>query len=162
KLHIAQKYLLKKEMEAHGLTKDNIELPEQVIRTIIRKYTKEAGVRNLEREIATICRKTAKEIALKGKDKKIRITQGGLEKSLGVPKFRFGLAEEKDEVGMVTGLAWTEFGGELLSTEVTIMPGKGKLIITGKLGDVMQESAQAAMSYVRSRAMLFGLDKDFY
>ncbi len=162
KLHIAERYLLKKEMEAHGLTNENIELPEQALRMIIRRYTKEAGVRNLEREIATVCRKVAKEIALKGRDKKIRVTVKALEKYLGVQKFRFGLAEEKDEIGMVTGLAWTEFGGELLSTEVTIMPGKGKLIITGKLGDVMQESAQAAMSYVRSRAMAFGFDKDFY
>ncbi|HEX5033905.1 MAG TPA: endopeptidase La, partial [bacterium] len=162
KLHIAERYLLKKEMEAHGITKDNIELPEKTLRTVIRRYTKEAGVRNLEREIAAISRKVAKEIALKGRDKKIRVTQTALEKYLGVPKYRFGLAEERDEVGMVTGLAWTEFGGELLTTEVTIMPGKGKLIITGKLGDVMQESAQAAMSYVRSRAMLFGFDKDFY
>jgi ATP-dependent Lon protease len=162
KLHIAERYLLKKQMEAHGITKDNIELPEHTIRSVIRRYTKEAGVRNLEREIATISRKVAKEVALKGRDKKIRVMPKTLEKYLGVPKFRFGSAEEKDEVGMVTGLAWTEFGGELLTTEVTIMPGKGKLIITGKLGDVMQESAQAAMSFVRSRAMLFGLDKDFY
>jgi len=162
KLHIAQRYLQKKEMEAHGITKDNIELPEPVLRAVIRKYTKESGVRNLEREIATISRKVAKEVAMKGRDKKIRVTMKALEKYLGVPKYRFGLAEEKDEIGMVTGLAWTEFGGELLTTEVTIMPGKGKLIITGKLGDVMQESAQAAMSYVRSRAMLFGFEKDFY
>ncbi|MDL1870918.1 endopeptidase La [Deltaproteobacteria bacterium PRO3] len=162
KLHIAQRYLMKKEMEAHGITKDNIELPEPVLRQVIRRYTKESGVRNLEREIATICRKVAKEIAAKGRDKKIRVTMKALESYLGVPKYRYGLAEEKDEVGMVTGLAWTEFGGELLTTEVTIMPGKGKLIITGKLGDVMQESAQAAMSYVRSRAMQFGFDKDFY
>ncbi len=162
KLHIAERYLMKKEMEAHGVTKDNIDIPELAIRSIIRRYTKEAGVRNLEREIATVCRKVAKEVALKGRDKKVRVNAKGLEKYLGVPKFRFGLVEEKDEIGMVTGLAWTEFGGELLTTEVTIMPGKGKLIITGKLGDVMQESAQAAMSYVRSRAMIFGLEKDFY
>jgi ATP-dependent Lon protease len=162
KLHIAQKYLIKKEMEAHGLTQENIDIPEQAIITVVRRYTKEAGVRNLEREIATLCRKVAKEIALKGRDKKIRITPKALEKHLGVPKYRFGLAEERDEIGLVNGLAWTEFGGELLTTEVTVMPGKGKLIVTGKLGDVMQESAQAAMSYVRSRAMLFGFDKDFY
>ncbi len=162
KLNISERYLLKKEMEAHGLTKDNIEVSEVVLRMIIRRYTKEAGVRNLEREIATICRKVAKEVALKGRDKKIRVTHKALENFLGVPKFRFGLAEEQDEIGLVNGLAWTEFGGELLTTEVTVMPGKGKLIVTGKLGDVMQESAQAAMSYVRSRAMLLGFEKDFY
>jgi ATP-dependent Lon protease len=162
KLHIAKKYLVKKQKEAHGLTDENIEISDPVIKSIIRHYTKEAGVRNLEREIASVCRKVAKEIAKKGRDKKIRISVKGLEKFLGVQKFRYGLAEEKDEVGITTGLAWTEFGGELLSTEVSIMPGKGKLIITGKLGDVMQESAQAAMSYVRTRATSFGLDKDFY
>lgn len=162
KLHIAKKYLVKKELEMHGLTEANIDLPDLVLKTIIRRYTKEAGVRNLEREIATVCRKVAKEIATRGKDKKIRVSLHGLQKLLGVPKFHYGLAEERDEVGMVNGLAWTEFGGELLPTEVSIMPGKGKLIITGKLGDVMQESAQAAMSYVRTRSMSLGLDKDFY
>ncbi len=162
KLHIAQKYLIPKEMEAHGLTKENLEITEPTIRSVVRVYTKEAGVRNLERELATICRKVAKEIALKGRDKKVRVSPNLLEKQLGVPKYRYGLAEEKDEIGLVTGLAWTEFGGELLTTEVTIMPGKGKLIVTGKLGDVMQESAQAAMSYIRSRAIQFGFDKDFY
>lgn len=162
KLNICRRYLLPKQMDAHGLTKDNIEVPDSVLRTVIQRYTKEAGVRNLEREMATICRKVAREISLKGKDKKIRMSLNTLEKFLGVPKFRFGLAEEKDEVGLVNGLAWTEFGGELLTTEVTVMPGKGKLIVTGKLGDVMQESAQAAMSYVRSRAMALGFDKDFY
>ncbi len=162
KLHISQRYLIKKQKETHGLSDENIEFSDAVIKSIIRHYTKEAGVRNLEREIATICRKVAKEIASKGKDKKIRITSLNISKYLGVHKFRYGLAEEKDEVGMTTGLAWTEFGGELLSTEVSILPGKGKLIITGKLGDVMQESAQAAMSYVRSRSMSLGLDRDFY
>ncbi len=162
KLHIANKYLIRKQKEAHGLTDDNIDISETVIRTVIRRYTREAGVRNLEREVATICRKAAKEIAEKGKDKKIRITGQNLPKYLGIPKFRYGLAEEKDEIGTTTGLAWTEFGGELLSTEVSIMPGRGKFIITGKLGDVMQESAQAAMSYVRSRSASLGLDKDFY
>lgn len=162
KLHIALKYLIKKQKEAHGLTDANIDISDAVIRTIIRRYTKESGVRNLEREIATVCRKVAKEIAEKGKDKKIRVTAQGLSKFLGIPKFHYGLAEEKDEIGMVNGLAWTEYGGELLTTEVSIMPGKGKLIITGKLGDVMQESAQAAMSYVRTRSTGFGLEKDFY
>jgi ATP-dependent Lon protease len=162
KLHIAEKYLMPKQMEAHGLKKENIEVPEKTLRMLIRRYTKEAGCRNLERELATLCRKVAKEVALGGRDKKVRVQQNTLEKFLGVPKFRFGLAEEKDEIGLVNGLAWTEFGGELLTTEVTVMPGKGKLIVTGKLGEVMQESAQAAMSYVRSRAMILGFDKDFY
>jgi ATP-dependent Lon protease len=162
KLHIAKNYLIKKQKEAHGLTDDNIEISDPVVRAIIRRYTKESGVRNLEREIATVCRKVAKEIAEKGKDKKIRATVHNLSNFLGIPKYRYGLTEEKDEVGITTGLAWTEYGGELLSTEVSIMPGKGKLIITGKLGDVMQESAQAAMSYVRTRATSFGLEKDFY
>src|SRR4029434_10897856 len=123
---------------------------------------REACVRSLEREIATICRKRAKEIAKKGKDKKIRVSHHSLAKYLGIPKYRYGLAEEKDEVGITTGLAWTEFGGELLSTEVSIMPGKGKLIITGQLGDVMQESAQAPMHYVTHRRTSFRTHKDFY
>ncbi len=162
KLHIAKNYLIKKQKEAHGLTDEQIDISDSVTRSIIRRYTKEAGVRNLEREMATVCRKAAKEIAEKGKDKKVRVSVGNLPKFLGIPKFRYGLAEEKDEVGTTTGLAWTEYGGELLSTEVSIMPGKGKLIITGKLGDVMQESAQAAMSYVRTRSSSLGLEKDFY
>ncbi len=162
KLNIAKKYLIKKEKEAHGLSDDNIDINDGALRMIIRRYTKESGVRNLERELATVCRKVAREIAERGKDKKILVSAKNLPKYLGTPKFRYGLAEEKDEIGMTTGLAWTEYGGELLSTEVTILPGKGKLIITGKLGDVMQESAQAAMSYVRSRASAFGLEKDFY
>jgi ATP-dependent Lon protease len=162
KLHIAQKYLIKKQLEAHGLTPENLEIAESTIRSVIRHYTKEAGVRNLEREIATICRKAAKEIAEKGKDRKIRVTPASLKKYLGVQKFRYGMMEEQDQVGLATGLAWTEFGGELLTTEVTVMPGKGQLIVTGKLGDVMQESARAAMSYVRSRAEQLGLSRQFY
>ncbi len=162
KLHIAQKYLLKKELEAHGLTRENLEIPEAAIKTVIRRYTKESGVRNLERELAAICRKAAKEIAEKGKERKIRVGSSLLHKYLGVPKFRFGMMEEQDQVGLATGLAWTEVGGELLTTEVTVMPGKGKLIVTGKLGDVMQESAQAAMSYVRSRAEQLGMSRHFY
>jgi len=162
KLHIAKKYLIRKQKESHGLSDDNIEISDSAVLMTIRRYTKEAGVRNLEREMATICRKVARQIAEKGKDKKIRVSGQNVSKYLGIPKFSYGLAEEKDEVGITTGLAWTEFGGELLSTEVSIMPGKGKLTITGKLGDVMQESAQAAMSCVRSRVTGFGLDKDFY
>ncbi|MBI2339708.1 MAG: endopeptidase La [Deltaproteobacteria bacterium] len=165
KLAIAKKYLIKKQMEANGLKSENIEFKDAALRLIIRRYTREAGVRNMEREIAAICRKVARKIAENPNPesaKKITVTAQSIAKYLGVPKFRFGLMEETDEVGIATGLAWTEFGGELLSTEVSVMPGKGKLIITGKLGDVMQESAQAAMSYVRSRAIQFGLDREFY
>ncbi len=162
KLHIAQKYLVKKKTEEHGLTLENVEITEGVIKSMIRHYTREAGVRNLEREIATVCRKVAKEIAEKGKDKKIRVTPASLHKYLGVKKFRYGMMEEKDNIGLATGLAWTEVGGELLTTEVIVMPGKGQLMVTGKLGDVMQESARAAMSYVRSRAEQLGLPRNFY
>ncbi len=162
KLHIAQQFLIGKQRQANGLSEENIEFSENAILTVIRQYTREAGVRNLEREIAGICRKVAREVAKEGKEHKVRISSQNVAKYLGVPKFRFGRTEEKDEVGLTTGLAWTEFGGELLLTEVVIMPGRGKLIITGKLGEVMQESAQAALSYVRSRADDLGLDKDFY
>jgi ATP-dependent Lon protease len=162
KLHIAQLFLIRKQREANGLTKENIDFSENSILTVIRQYTREAGVRNLERELASICRKIAREVAKEGPDHKVRISSQTVPKYLGVPKFRFGRSEEKDEVGLTTGLAWTEFGGELLMTEVVILPGRGKLTITGKLGDVMQESAQAAMSYVRSRAVDLGLPLDFY
>ena len=162
KLHIAQKFLMKKELEAHGLQPTNLDISEGALKGIVRYHTKESGVRNLEREIATICRKAAKEIAEKGKDLQIRVTPASLHKYLGVRKFHYGMVEEKDQIGLATGLAWTEVGGELLTTEVTVMPGKGKLTVTGKLGDVMQESAQAAMSYVRSRAEQLGLSRHFY
>ncbi|MDO8643709.1 MAG: S16 family serine protease, partial [bacterium] len=162
KIQIAKKYLIPKEREAHGLTEANLELAESATKGIIRQYTREAGVRNLEREIAKIARKVAREVADKGKEKKVNVTSKSLEKYLGVFHFRFGVMEEEDQIGMTNGLAWTEFGGELLTTEVTIMPGRGKLTITGKLGDVMQESAQAALSYVRSRAEDMGLSRNFY
>ncbi|MBI2981351.1 MAG: endopeptidase La, partial [Deltaproteobacteria bacterium] len=162
KLHIAKKYLLKKELDTHGLAPENLEMSDAILKLIIRRYTKEAGVRNLEREIATVCRKVAKEIAMKGRDKKIRTTPHLVKEYLGVPKFRFGIMEEKDQIGTANGLAWTEVGGELLTTEVTVMPGKGQLTVTGKLGDVMKESAQAAMSYVRSRAESMGIPRNFY
>ncbi len=162
KLQIAKRYLVPKQFKTHGLKDKHIEFSENAILTIIRRYTREAGVRNLEREIAAICRKVAKEVVKSGSKKKIKITANSIHKYLGVPRYRYSIAEEKDEIGVTTGLAWTEVGGELLSTEVTVMPGKGKLILTGKLGDVMQESAQAAMSYVRSRADVLGLERDFY
>jgi ATP-dependent Lon protease len=162
KLSIATKYLIPKQAEANGLKDVALDFTESSVRFIINHYTKEAGVRNLEREIASICRKIAKRVLKEGRDKPYRVDAKAIPKYLGVAKFRYGKIEEKDEVGLTTGLAWTEFGGELLTTEVTVMPGKGKLIITGKLGDVMQESAHAAMSYVRSRADLFGWERDFY
>lgn len=162
KVHIAKRFLIPKQLKAHGLSDTNLEINDSTATAIIRKYTREAGVRNLEREIATICRKAAKEVLKKGKDINIRVSAKGLAKYLDIPKYRYGRMEEKDEVGVSTGLAWTEVGGELLSIEVTVVPGKGKLIITGKLGDVMQESAQAALTYIRSRADVLGIEKDFY
>lgn len=162
KLHIAEKFLVPKQLSANGLSTENIKFSDNALLSIIRQYTREAGVRNLEREIATICRKVAKEVAKKGRETVANIGRTSLSKYLGVPKYRHGRTEERDEAGLVTGLAWTEVGGELLQTETAVMPGKGNLTITGKLGDVMQESAQAALSYVRSRAEQLGLDKDFY
>ncbi len=162
KLHIARGFLVPKQREANGLKAGQFEVSDNAVRGVIQKYTREAGVRGLEREIATICRKVAIEVVKHGPDHHVSVTAQSLPKYLGVPKFRFGRAEEKDEIGLANGLAWTEVGGELLATEVTVVPGKGKLTITGKLGDVMQESAQAAMSYVRSRADQLGLERDFY
>ena len=163
KLHIATDFLLPKQLEANGFKPDEIQLNDKAILDIIRSYTREAGVRSLERTIASICRKVARE-RLKNREprKRYRISSQAVDKYLGVPKYRFGLAEERDEIGLATGMAWTEVGGELLQIEATLMPGSGKLTITGKLGDVMQESAQAAMSYVRSRAVRLGIDSDFY
>jgi ATP-dependent Lon protease len=129
---------------------------------MIRHYTREAGVRNLEREIATVCRKVAKEVVRHGTETHVELAEDIVQEYMGIPKFRYGRAEEKDEVGLAMGLAWTEFGGDILGIETVVMPGKGKVIITGKLGEVMQESAQAALSYVRSRANQLGLDPDFY
>jgi len=162
KLHIAKQFLIPKQIKANGLTDKNISFSDNAILTVIRRYTKEAGVRNLEREIASICRKVAKEVVKGGSETSARIGTKVVSKYLGVYKFRYGEMEKKDEVGIATGMAWTEVGGELLTVEVTTMPGKGKLFTTGKLGDVMQESAQAALSYVRSRAERLGLEKDFY
>ncbi|MEW6444371.1 MAG: endopeptidase La [bacterium] len=162
KIQIATGFLIPKQLEAHGLSAKNVTFTDNALIHIVRDYTKESGVRNLEREIATICRKVAREVVRQGKDTQIRITTSSLEKYLGVPKYRFGMKEGENRIGLTNGLAWTELGGELLVTEATVMPGKGNLIITGKLGDVMQESVQAAMSYVRSRAEALKLDKDFY
>ena len=162
KLSIAKKYLMEKQKESNGLTTDNVVFTDNALLGVIRHYTKEAGVRNLEREIAAICRKVAVEVVRKDRNAHIQVGSKSLHKYLGPIKFRYGKAEAEVKIGVTTGLAWTELGGELLATEVTIMPGKGQLIITGKLGDVMQESAQAAMSYVRSRAAELGLERDFY
>jgi ATP-dependent Lon protease len=162
KLSIAKKYLMEKQKESNGLTTDNLVFTDNALLGVIRHYTKEAGVRNLEREIAAICRKVAVEVVRKDRNAHIQVGSKSLHKYLGPVKFRYGKADAEVKIGVTTGLAWTELGGELLATEVTIMPGKGQLIITGKLGDVMQESAQAAMSYVRSRATELGLERDFY
>ena len=166
KLAIAKQYLVPKQLEANGLKVEKLEFSDNAILHIIRRYTREAGVRNLERELASVCRKVATDVVRNGLQettkRKFKVDKAAIEKYLGVTKFRYGKAEEKNKVGITTGLAWTEAGGELLFVEVAIMPGKGELIITGKLGDVMKESARAAMSYVRSRAQLLGLDKDFY
>ena len=163
KLHIATGFLLLKQLEANGFKPGEIAIGEPAILEIIRRYTREAGVRSLERTIASVCRKVARD-RLKNHEprKKYRVSPEDIEGYLGVPKYRFGLAEERDEIGLTTGMAWTEVGGELLQIEATVMPGSGKLTITGKLGDVMQESARAALSYVRSRALRLGLDTDFY
>jgi ATP-dependent Lon protease len=162
KLNIAKRYLVKKQREANGLSESNIEFADSALLSIVRHYTKEAGVRSLEREIAAVCRKAAVEVVKKDRNTKVKVTPKSLTKLLGPPRYRYGKADDEQKVGVATGLAWTDLGGELLGIEVTVMPGKGKLIITGKLGDVMQESAQAAMSYVRSRAEALGLDRDFY
>jgi ATP-dependent Lon protease len=163
KLKIAEGFLIPKQLEENGFKPGDIQLTDGAILEIIRRYTREAGVRNLERSIASLCRKVARDRLKKNlKTKKYRINAQAVLGYLGTPKYRYGLAEEQDEIGLTTGLAWTEVGGELLQIETTLMPGAGKLIITGKLGDVMQESAQAALSYVRSRAGLLGLEPDFY
>ena len=163
KLAIAQQFLLPKQAKANGLKPEQALISDQSILEVIRRYTREAGVRNLEREIASICRKVAKKlVTADDREGSVRVPVSAVESYLGVPKFRYGLPEERDFVGLANGLAWTEVGGEVLTTEAMIMPGKGKLTITGKLGDVMQESAQAALSYVRSRARSLGLPEDFY
>ncbi len=162
KIHIAKQFLIPKQIKANGLTEQNITFTDNAVLTVIRRYTKEAGVRNLEREIASICRKVAKEVVKSGKETCVKGNSKVISKYLGVYKYRYGEMEKKDEVGIATGLAWTEAGGELLTIEVTTMPGKGELLTTGKLGDVMQESAKAALSYVRSRAERLGLEREFY
>jgi ATP-dependent Lon protease len=162
KLEIAKRYLVKKQMTQNGLTEKNVVFSDEAILGIIRNYTREAGVRNLEREIASVCRKIARRVIKEGPETTVTATSENLKDFLGVIKFRNTKSEEKNEVGLATGLAWTEVGGEVLATEATLMDGKGRLTLTGKLGDVMQESAQAAMSYVRSRTNFLGISRDFY
>jgi ATP-dependent Lon protease len=161
KFRIAKDYLLKKQMEAHGLKNETMEMSDEALRNIVLHYTREAGVRGLERMIATVFRKVAKKIA-EGEKKKIVITKNDIATYLGQIKFNATLIEKKDEIGQTTGLAWTEAGGDILFIEVALMPGKGQLILTGQLGDVMKESCQAAMSYIRSRATKIGLTSKFY
>ncbi|MCF6262411.1 MAG: endopeptidase La [Xanthomonadales bacterium] len=162
KLNIGRRYLAPKQMDQHGLNIEELNIPDTVIVDIIRYYTRESGVRSLERTLAKLCRKAVKELALNKRRKKVRIDSKNLEKYLGVRQFRYGMAEDKDEVGQVTGLAWTEVGGELLTIESSLVPGKGRLIHTGRLGDVMQESIQAALTVVRSRAAHLGIASDYF
>tara|TARA_B100000686_G_C16795142_1_gene981711 strand:- start:2983 stop:4557 length:1575 start_codon:yes stop_codon:yes gene_type:complete len=162
KAAIAEQFLIPKNLKEHGLPPRNISMSSFAIKKIIHEYTREAGVRNLEREIASVCRKLARKIVDSGKKIKVTVTPGTLEKYLGVPKFKRPEEERLDQVGIATGLAWTEFGGELLSIEVITTPGKGQLSLTGKLGEVMKESAHAALSFVRSRAGDLGLAVNFY
>jgi len=161
KTQIAVRYLIPKQLEEHGLKRGNVIIPENTVHDIINYYTREAGVRNLERQIAAICRKGARKILETGKNR-VKITSKNLKEYLGIPKFRYDKAEQQDEVGLVTGLAWTAVGGVTLSIEVTPMPGKGQLVLTGQLGDVMKESASAGLSYIRSRSKELGIDPNFY
>ena len=162
KINIALKYLIPKQMKANGVKEGELLIAESAIRDIVRFYTREAGVRSLDREVAKICRKVVKSLLLKPKDGKISVTSRNLDKFLGVQRYSYGIAEKTNQIGQVTGLAWTEVGGELLTIESVVLPGKGKMVTTGKLGDVMQESIQAALSVVRSRAKSLGIADDFY
>ncbi|MFZ7102285.1 MAG: endopeptidase La [Peptococcaceae bacterium] len=161
KVKIAERYLLPKQMKEHGLKEEQLQVSENTLLQIVRLYTREAGVRNLEREIAGICRKAAKEI-VKEPDKKVKVTVQNLHNYLGIARFRYGTTEKDNEIGVATGLAWTEVGGDILQIEVSLLAGKGKLLLTGKLGDVMKESAQAGFSYVRSKAEELKIAEDFH
>src|SRR5262249_13073078 len=163
KVEIARRFLIPKQMESTGLKAQNVVFQEDGVLSVIRHYTREAGVRNLERELSSICRKITRSGVKDGQQTDaVSITAENLSDYIGIQKYRSNRTEGKDEIGFVTGLAWTEVGGEILATEATLMSGRGRLKLTGKLGDVMQESAQAAMSYVRSRAHMFGIPRDFY
>jgi ATP-dependent Lon protease len=162
KINIATRYLVPKAIKNNGLKPEEINISESALRDIVRYYVREAGVRGLEREISKICRKVVKALSLKERDKKVVVNSRNLDKYLGVRRYSYGIAEKNNQVGQVTGLAWTEVGGELLTIETAVLPGKGKTTTTGKLGEVMQESIQAALSVVRSRARRLGIDEDFY
>lgn len=161
KMHIAKNHLIPKQIKEHGMSKSQLQIRDDAIQKIVRYYTREAGVRGLERQIAAIARKTAK-IIISNEKKRVVVTEKNVEEFLGKPKFRYGQAEVEDQIGVATGLAYTAVGGDTLQIEVALAPGKGKLVLTGKLGDVMKESAQAALSYVRSKAEELGIDPDFY
>lgn len=161
KVNIATRYLFPKQIEAHGFKKSNLKVDEQAVREIINCYTRESGVRGLERQIAGVCRKVAKKL-VSSSQKTVKITAASIEKYLGTKRYKYDMANEKDEVGVATGLAWTPVGGDTLSIEVTLMEGSGRLELTGQLGDVMKESARAAMSFIRSRAETYNIEKDFY
>ncbi len=162
KVAIAKRHLLPKQLSENGLKEQEWSISDSALYDVIRYYTREAGVRNLEREIANLARKAVKEIAVNKETKEVKVTVRNLDKYAGVRKYRYGEAEENNLVGVVTGLAWTEVGGELLTVEAILVPGKGKMTITGKLGDVMQESVQAANAYVRSRAVEFGIEPPLF
>jgi ATP-dependent Lon protease len=162
KLSIARRYLLPKQLENHGISEQNLVITQQAVTQIVRRYTKEAGVRNLERELASVCRKVAKRVVRKGPETRVKVTSANLEKLLGVPRFRYGKVSDQDEVGFVQGLAWTNAGGVMVPIEAVSVRGTGKTTLTGKLGNVFQESSQAAVTYIRSRALNLGLPPDFY
>ena len=162
KLNIAIRYLIPKQLKENGVKDSELAISRAAVLDIIQHYTRESGVRNLEREISKICRKVVKSLLMKPRESMIKVTPKSIEKYLGVRRFRYGKAEDNDQVGQVTGLAWTEVGGELLTIEAAVVPGKGKLTHTGKLGDVMTESIQAAMTVVRSRVSVLGIDEEFH
>jgi len=161
KIGIAREFLVPKQLEEHGLKEKNLTISDQALTKILRNYTQEAGVRNLEREIAAICRKVARQVVAEGRKHSVTVTAGNLHLYAGAPRFLDKTADGINDVGVATGLAWTEVGGDILHIEVTLMKGKGKLTLTGQLGEVMQESAQAALSYTRSKASYFGISPDF-
>jgi ATP-dependent Lon protease len=162
KVEIARKHLIPNSIAKHGLDPKEWSIDDEGLKLLIRRYTREAGVRNLERELSTLARKAVKELMLNKKTKVVKITDGNLADYLGVPKYRYGEIEENDQIGVVTGLAWTDVGGELLTIEAAMMPGKGRMTVTGNLRDVMKESISAAASYVRSRAIAFGIEPPMF
>ncbi len=162
KYHIAKGFLISKQIKMNGLEGKNVQFSKNAVLTIVRRYTRESGVRNLEREISSICRKIARKVLKNKEMNAFKVTAKSIQKYLGPPRFKELQIEQEDQIGTVTGLAWTQVGGELLCIETLIMPGKGNLTMTGKLGDVMKESAQAAVSYVRSRAEILAIDLKFY